>query len=446
MVEFLQNLKITNFRGLNDIEIHPSNINIVVGPNNSGKSSILEAIGLLLSSRSNFKDSLENNLLDYLFQIKDLKPKYLINNGNEAVIKSNLDKYRKLILQFHKKSTPKSSYYVNFETVYSNQLRTKIIDELSSIYRENLSFFPSNKLSRFQDRYDDVIERKLFNNINNNIREEISAFIDDLIYKRFQDDEGRDILFELINDKIDFLFNTNTLLFVLNQSKNENIVEIIENDIPESSKKYSPRNRSRESPLSSYPYQSPFEESSLVTMRYHEVPNPTRFKELHDRLVNEGKFDYVIQSLRKLIPEFEDLRYTKNNDELVITIRNEQLALFTQGEGFLSLVNFLFLITLSKNKILLVEEPEISLHPRYLDLIAKLIVDHSKDTQFFLTTHNHELLDYIMEWSKQQNKLDKVNIIRTHYRKDLEEIDIEEIDGTNANAKLEQIKIDLRGI
>src|SRR5215208_4592296 len=43
----LDRLKVTGFKSLDQLEMEPGQINVLIGANGSGKSNILEAIGLL---------------------------------------------------------------------------------------------------------------------------------------------------------------------------------------------------------------------------------------------------------------------------------------------------------------------------------------------------------------------------------------------------------------
>lgn len=52
-MKLLSKLAVEGFRGIHDLEIdHLSQVNLIVGDNNCGKTSLLEAIQFLRSSRS----------------------------------------------------------------------------------------------------------------------------------------------------------------------------------------------------------------------------------------------------------------------------------------------------------------------------------------------------------------------------------------------------------
>jgi predicted ATPase len=49
--------------------------------------------------------------------------------------------------------------------------------------------------------------------------------------------------------------------------------------------------------------------------------------------------------------------------------------------------------------VLVINEPEASIHPDLYEPLAKLLVRASKESQIWLTTHSQDLSDYILEYS-----------------------------------------------
>jgi len=82
-------VRIENYKCLKEFEFKPRRINVFIGRNNTGKSSVLEAIGLVVSSLNDFKDLMENDLISIAirgedswlrdFKITQLPLKYFIN-------------------------------------------------------------------------------------------------------------------------------------------------------------------------------------------------------------------------------------------------------------------------------------------------------------------------------------------------------------------------------
>jgi len=83
-------IEITNFRGIDHLTINDlSQINIFVGRNNTGKSTCLEAIALLSSGSSGFKNSFKEDMLEFITFRRaksDIGWDYLIRTGSEKSI------------------------------------------------------------------------------------------------------------------------------------------------------------------------------------------------------------------------------------------------------------------------------------------------------------------------------------------------------------------------
>lgn len=71
---WIADLKIENFRGIKSGKIHFSNHSIIIGPNNSGKTTIIEALALLFG-----RDKMIRTLTEHDFYGSDPKPKDRIN-------------------------------------------------------------------------------------------------------------------------------------------------------------------------------------------------------------------------------------------------------------------------------------------------------------------------------------------------------------------------------
>ena len=57
----IERISIKGFKALNNVTFEPGNVNVFIGANGSGKSTILEAIGVLSAAMT---DRVDNNSLD----------------------------------------------------------------------------------------------------------------------------------------------------------------------------------------------------------------------------------------------------------------------------------------------------------------------------------------------------------------------------------------------
>src|SRR5690349_24454482 len=108
----LNNLKIEHFRGINACELtNLSHINLLIGPNNSGKSSVLEAL-YLASLSVNLNNYGSINPLEYL-----LNRRVRRSDQDLSRLWHNYDQSKDIVLQmqFNDKQNQKVKIIVNKE-------------------------------------------------------------------------------------------------------------------------------------------------------------------------------------------------------------------------------------------------------------------------------------------------------------------------------------------
>ena len=120
----IRTLRIQNFRGLVDVGFSPRRINILVGRNNSGKSSVLEALALLLCSRNGFLDSGGNDLWRCLTRQRYYDPRFLINTAaDRAVIEVSDDAMiASLALQGYRNGIPDTTHAARIMNYYRERV------------------------------------------------------------------------------------------------------------------------------------------------------------------------------------------------------------------------------------------------------------------------------------------------------------------------------------
>jgi len=165
---------------------------------------------------------------------------------------------------------------------------------------------------------------------------------------------------------------------------------------------------------------------------------------LYKKLVNTKKLAEVLDVLKKRIYYFEDIRET--DDDLLVLLENldEPLPLSSMGDGFKTLLQLSFMVPLIKGGIVLFEEPEASMHPGYLEILAREIVSSSEYSQIFIATHSLELIEYLLEKAEKSGKIESVKMLRLRRLSD-GYIEREICSGKEAAEEMEMIKTDLRG-
>ena len=171
-------------------------------------------------------------------------------------------------------------------------------------------------------------------------------------------------------------------------------------------------------------------------------------KELFELYIELSKKpDYLYETLdliKDRVPYVIDIRQIENHlFAIVQEHKKRRIPIEFMGDGFINLLRLAFVTAFSKNGVALLEEPETTLHPGFMNIIAEDIITYSKYTQFFITTHSLELLQEFLEAAKNRGKLDRINVIRLFKHEDL--VDREVLSGTEALEEITTIKTDLRG-
>jgi len=166
-------------------------------------------------------------------------------------------------------------------------------------------------------------------------------------------------------------------------------------------------------------------------------------KSMYDQLARKGTLKKHLEFLKERIDYLKDIDRTEDDIYVTLFDYKEPFPLSTMGSGFISLVKLTLLISLAEKGVVILEEPEISLHPRFVELFTEEIVKSSEYAQFFISTHSVDLLEYLLKNAKKHGKLDDVCIIRLH-RRDRKTIEPEVMDGNEALEYLEEIGGDLR--
>ncbi len=75
----VQKLVIDGYRGIDHFEYEPNMINVLVGRNGTGKSSILEAIAIAYTAPTGFLDRFGTNVLEMIMEEKGWEPEHLMH-------------------------------------------------------------------------------------------------------------------------------------------------------------------------------------------------------------------------------------------------------------------------------------------------------------------------------------------------------------------------------
>lgn len=398
--KIVKKIEITNYRGLKKVAFAAKPINIIVGPNNTGKSSILEAIALLLSCRNGFRDPLFENglwfgetgvyyfedLIDFFLNYRGYSPQYLIRTGfSSSIIKGTIGRTNFTLEINYKKLLE------NIEKI-SSQFLIKKYDEINKIYK---------------------------------LLHEVREILHIEKYPKFDREK---ILQELIKQpQLLFILYKNRELqsiYVHFETKNELLSSVISDGVERI-------------------YQKKYMRRIPLILNFSKFAFASKLEWLHDAVVKIGKMPKIISVLKNRIPYINDIRKAEREKLYIyLSIEEKPLPLSCMGDGFIALLKLIFLIALGENGVIIFEEPEISLHPAFLDILGEEIMNNYDKAQFFITTHNIDLLFSILNEADRRNLLEMINVIRMH-RKGAD-ILAEMMDGKEAQTKIEEIGLDLR--
>ncbi|VVB89438.1 AAA ATPase domain protein [uncultured archaeon] len=427
-MEIIKDIKINNYKGLEEIQFPCGSVNILVGPNNTGKSSVLESIWMAISSLDNFKDILDTKLTDIVIDNDNINNnRYLITQGKQqSRIELLLYDNHKLILEllYSSKEYPEgiADLFLNF------------VNRISKM--DNLIYYPRRPLKgRIGPRTSYKSSEELYLLTRKLVELE-------QLYKKSD-----------IKERIEERMELENLLKNLSE-KLDSDIEAYKNELIKSEKlflvsKFDDQLTSLYISMDNYIGEIPISEKDIFSN--YKIPliiNSSTINadasELYKRLVNTKNLAEVLDILKNRIPYFEDIREPER--ELYVLLENVEkpLPLSFMGDGFKALLKLSFMAPMIRNGVVLFEEPEVSMHPGYLDILAREIILNSIDSQFFISTHSLELLTRILEKADKSDKLDSVKIIRLR-RLSEGYIEREILSGKEAKEEIESIETDLRG-
>ncbi len=446
-----------NFRLIRKLNFTPNRINIFVGPNNSGKSTILEGIALLATSINRYNDSLDENVLSNLIKSKEYALRYLINTGAKfAEIRGEIlnNNYRMKLEHYPKGVLNRES----LDPIPEKIVEVARKDYLSSLARRS----PFHNFLPLPLRKRDMNLRE----VSSQRADEILQTIQSLAKEEIPQDEILEMMREVLSE--DALKDSERYESLVQEAFLESeklVISLFQNDELNSLCSTLSADSKNKELWNENPAMQRFF-SKLIGMNWKTpllieveqmkevLPAITSFARsgssqylnmLHDRVVTEGRIDSSITLCKERISYITDIRKTED-DILIFTSNGEPpIPLSQMGDGFSSLLELAFLSTLAENGIVILEEPERSQHPGFLDITAESIVANSDRSQFFMSTHSQDLLESVLRVAEHRSMLECISIVRLHRREDINEIEPEILNGVAARDELDSIGTDLRG-
>lgn len=427
-MEIIKDIRITNYKGLEEIQFPCGSVNILVGPNNTGKSSILQSVWMAISSLNNFKDVLDTKVTDIILD------KFNINNNRYLITQGKHQSKIELLLYDNHKLTLELMYSINEYPEGIADLFLEFVNEISKM--DNLLYYPRRMIKgRYDSRGNYKSSEELYFLLQK--LREVEQFSKNRNMKESNEERIElENLMKNVSEKLD------------------SDIEAYKNEIIKSEKLFLTAKLDNQlislyTAMDNYTGEIPI--SKMDSFSNYMIPliinsstinsNPSI---LYKRLINTKNLGEVLDILKTRIPYFEDIREPER--ELYVLLQNVEkpLPLSFMGDGFKALLKLSFMAPLIRNGVVLFEEPEVSMHPGYLDILAREIILNSDNSQFFITTHSMELLTRILEKADKSDKLESVKILRLRRLSD-GYIEREILSGKEAKEEIETIETDLRG-
>ena len=134
---------------------------------------------------------------------------------------------------------------------------------------------------------------------------------------------------------------------------------------------------------------------------------------------NRKSFDNCLKKVISPIPKWTIEASNSNNLYLEFSFDKIKHSSNGAGDGYINIFNIVdSLYDSTENNVILIDEPEISLHPDLQRKLFNLLVEYSKDKQIIVSTHS----PYFVDWSLFS---EKTKIIRL--KKDIDSIKLFEL-------------------
>ena len=343
---YLSEICASGFKSIEKLSVDfDKNLNIIIGKNGVGKSNFLELLFLSLSNRSLYSNRFLFNEVYYK----------LVCRENGETLKVELSRDLDEIIADEKPFFDRSSIY-------------------KTIYLENSEIYNERKINNENSKYN------VFGGLN---------------FRRFLREKGYDFagpryLKYNIPERLEFLNNSGTIRINIERPR---ILEV-------------PR-----------------------TLRIFQHIAANVFRAIHTNnqkgaLIDESKVrkalqvdEHILLALRKFTP-IQDVRFNSNiniySDSKEHIIDNIKLEFFVNNnwypwsylsDGTRRLFYLVTEITDVSNDVILIEEPELGVHPHQFHLLMNFIKEESANKQIILSTHSPQSLDHL-----ELDELDKIII------------------------------------
>ncbi|HJJ42636.1 MAG TPA: AAA family ATPase, partial [Methanocorpusculum sp.] len=363
-------IEIDNFRGISHIRYEPKQVNLIIGRNNSGKSTLLDAI----------YDNVNGYIND---SVKDEDLRYEIKAGqNFSVINSDLHEL--------------TLYGLNGD-------------------------IPHSIIVKIDDKIDEIVSNLCTErNLSKDLSDEISIYLRSNIAKFIFVCDGEPNYFIInhhafvVPHKSDIYNGLKKIIMNSLSNKKENNFQTKLNNIDNENKGNAVGDNSSNYIIEPKKYDEVISDKNLLIKsnrlareflwEFTDIFNPDKCHAKSEKILYLNNDDLSddfksidnirIIELEKILKEYSILPNVERLTDKGVVYRSEsgefyEIPYSMHGSGFIRLINFISEIKNAKDGILLIEEPENHMHPGYLSVFAEQLMTLSEklNVQVFMTSH-----------------------------------------------------------
>lgn len=387
----ITNIKVSNFKSFNELNVNLNEFNIIIGANASGKSNFIQIFDFLRQiTNSNLKNAISmQGGIEYLQNInigssKDLYIKFTIDEKFEQPVRSKTNE-RIGFIEVNETTYEFALKFTNGRLGYEIA-QDKLNQKFTYVDRDN-------KKSKQNNRIDGEI------NINvDSEKPNIELYPDNFLFS------SEDVLpFQFFYDKS--LFKKRLLLempfFWLGMLDPLRYI----------------------SSFSIYDIDPKLvKHATLITGKAElEEDGSNLSLILNNILESRSLKNKLMNLLQELLPFINSLNVEKYSDKKSVLFRlqenysnNKYIPASLISDGTINITALIVALFFEEKPLTIIEEPERNIHPFLISKLVDMMKDASRNTQIIVTTHNPELIKYaglenILLITRDENGFSKIS-------------------------------------
>lgn len=405
----LEHIEIEGFKGLESLSFEPTGVNVITGRNNTGKTSLLEAIEL------------------------GLEPHTLETFGEHVDTLVHVE---------HDQATIGVESAEHTQTITLNQPSEERTREIL-VEAEVLH------VSEFVERMVEItdLDQKILDVVDNQLR----AIVADVLTSEITEQAGSEIIVLTINDaEFPFIVPDETVSKLHRDIIEEVYERAYNRGVPD---EYWER-ASKDLAASQFGYRwrpffmgdSPLPGNVVTTIDSFDLADPPE--------TENGEADAVkIDDIEEFLTEKEIVDDLRSFDLDYLVFEDDQQGKYSvpyefMGDGFKAIVGLLWTLldSDSEHNIVLLEEPGSHMHPGYIRELVYFLVGlaRTEDIQLFVTTHNNDFIsDFFGEnLTDEERAFLEEEFTLVQLQDDAADV----MSYTEAEEQLTELHLDLRGL